>query len=169
MSNLELAINGEERTIDVDLHRPLRDVLRQELGLTGTKDSCDSGVCGVCTVLVDGDARKSCLLPAGKVAGAEITTIEGMAEDGELGDVQAAFADAFASQCGYCMPGFVLAAEGLLADEPNPSASEIRARISGNVCRCTGYVKIVAAIQDAADRRADGTGVDRESNPERER
>jgi len=152
MTDVQLTVNGNEHTVAVDAHRPLRDVLRQELGLTGTKESCDSGVCGACTVLVDGDATKSCLVPVGKVADTTVTTIEGVGGDG-LSDVQQAFVDGFASQCGYCMPGLVLSAHDLLADNPEPTVEEIRAGISGNVCRCTGYVKIVDAIMDAADAR----------------
>lgn len=150
MSDIELTINGEVRTVDVDPHRPLRDVLRQELDLTGTKESCDTGVCGACTVLVDGDATKSCLVPVGKVTDEEITTVEGLGSDGELSAVQRSFVDCFASQCGYCMPGFVLVAESFLDENPSPSREEIREGISGNICRCTGYVKIVDAIQNAA-------------------
>ena len=156
MSDLELTVNGEPERLDVDPHRPLRDVLRQELGLTGTKSSCESGVCGACTVLVDGAATKSCLVPVGKVVDGEITTIEGLGSEGDLCDTQQAFVDCFASQCGYCMPGLVVAAEGLLAENPSPTEEEIRAGISGNICRCTGYVKIVDAIRDVAQNR-DGT------------
>lgn len=150
MSELELTVNGDEHGLDVDPHRPLRDVLRQELGMTGTKESCESGVCGACTVLVDGEATKSCLIPAGKAVDREVTTIEGVATDGAPSTVQQSFADCFASQCGYCMPGFVVAAEALLAENPSPTTAEIREGISGNLCRCTGYVKIVEAIEDAA-------------------
>jgi len=153
MSETELTINGRSHTVFVDPHRPLRDVLRQELGLTGTKESCDSGVCGVCTVLVEGDATKSCLVPVGKVVDKELTTVEGLGSEEELSEVQQAFVDCFASQCGYCMPGFVLAAESLLDDNPSPTVEEIREGINGNICRCTGYVKIVDAIQEAARRR----------------
>jgi carbon-monoxide dehydrogenase small subunit len=153
MTEIELIINSETRTVDVDLHRPLRDVLRQELGLTGTKESCETGYCGVCTVLVDGDVTKSCLVPVGKVQDKEITTIEGVGSDGDLSEVQQSFVDCFASQCGYCIPGFVLATEAFLADNPSPTVEEIREGISGNMCRCTGYVKIVEAVREAAVRQ----------------
>lgn len=153
MSDLDLSVNDETVRLDVDPHRPLRDVLRRELGLTGTKSSCDSGVCGACTVLVDGETAKSCLVPVGKVLEDEITTIEGLGSRDDLSEVQRSFVDCFASQCGYCMPGFVVAAEGLLAETPSPTIEEIREGIGGNICRCTGYVKIVDAIADAADRR----------------
>lgn len=150
MTELELTVNDESHSIDVDPHRPLRDVLRQELGLTGTKESCDNGVCGVCTVMVDGDATKSCLVPVGKVSDSDITTIEGLSSDGDLSAIQESFVDCFASQCGYCIPGFVVAAEDLLGKNSSPTTEEIRDGISGNLCRCTGYVKIVDAIHDAA-------------------
>ena len=153
MSEIQLRINGESTSVDVDPHRPLRDVLRQEVGLTGTKASCDSGYCGACTVLVDGDATKSCLVPVGKVAGEEVTTIEGLGSGDDLCDTQRSFVDCFASQCGYCMPGLVVATEGLLEANPSPTDEEIREGISGNICRCTGYVKIIDAIKDAAEAR----------------
>jgi carbon-monoxide dehydrogenase small subunit len=150
MSELELNINGTIRTVAADPHRPLRDVLREDLGLTGTKDSCSSGVCGACTVLVDGRARKSCLVPAGKAEGHRITTIEGVGSADSPDVVQRAFDECFASQCGYCMPGFVMAAESMLAESPSPTRDEIRDGIRGNLCRCTGYTKIVAAVDHAA-------------------
>jgi carbon-monoxide dehydrogenase small subunit len=156
MTELELTVNDEAFVVDVDPHRSLRDVLRQELGLTGTKESCDNGVCGVCSVLVDGDATKSCLVPVGKVGNSDITTIEGISSDGNLSEIQQSFVDCFASQCGYCIPGFVVAAESLLEENPSPTTEEIREGISGNLCRCTGYVKIVDAIQDAAADTAEG-------------
>ncbi len=153
MTDIQLNINGENRTIDVDPHRPLRDVLRQELQLTGTKESCDSGYCGVCTVFVDGEVTKSCLVPVGKVADKEITTIEGVGSNGELSHVQQSFVDCFASQCGYCIPGFVMATESFLEENPSPTPEEVREGLNGNLCRCTGYVKIVEAVCEAADRR----------------
>ncbi len=153
MTELELKINGKKRTVDVNPHRTLRDVLRQELNLTGTKKSCDSGYCGVCSVHIDGDVAKSCLTPIGKAEGKNIKTVEALSSDGDLSDVQQSFVDCFASQCGYCMPGFVMAAEDLLEDNPSPTEDEIRKGINGNICRCTGYVKIVESISEAADRR----------------
>jgi len=155
MSELSLDVNGETHEFEADPLRPLRDVLREELELTGTKESCDSGYCGACTVLVDGEATKSCLVPAGKMTGKDITTIEGLDEDGDLSTIQQSFVDAFATQCGYCIPGCVLAAHSLLEDNPSPTTEEIREGIGGNICRCTGYVKIVDAIRDAARQEAD--------------
>lgn len=152
---LALEVNGDRYRVETDPFRPLRDVLRTDLGLTGTKESCDTGVCGVCTVLVDGTPTKSCLVPACKATDTSVTTVEGLAEDGELADVQRSFVDCFASQCGYCIPGFVVAAHALLERNPDPSIEEIREGVSGNLCRCTGYVKIIDAIADAAERRGE--------------
>jgi carbon-monoxide dehydrogenase small subunit len=148
----ELSINDEEYTVDTDPYRPLREVLREEIGLTGTKKSCETGNCGVCTVQLDGDPIKSCLVPVGKVEDTEITTVEGLGSDDSLSGLQESFVDCFASQCGYCIPGFVVAADALLEDNPDPTADEVREGISGNICRCTGYVKIVEAIEEAAKR-----------------
>jgi carbon-monoxide dehydrogenase small subunit len=152
MTELALDINGEEHRVDTDPYKPLRDVLRSDIGLTGTKESCDTGVCGVCTVLVDDAPTKSCLVPVAKAADKEITTVEGLDDDGELSTVQQSFVDCFASQCGYCIPGFVVSATALLDRNPDPSVEEIREGISGNICRCTGYVKIIDAVRDAADQ-----------------
>lgn len=152
MTSIPLTINGEEYHVDTDPYRPLRDVLRDDLGLTGTKESCDTGVCGVCTVLIDDRPTKSCLVPVAKAQGKDIRTVEGLGEDGELSAVQESFVDCFASQCGYCIPGFVVSATALLEENPDPSVEEIREGISGNLCRCTGYVKIIDAIQDAAEK-----------------
>jgi carbon-monoxide dehydrogenase small subunit len=148
----ELSVNGEEYTVDTDPYRPLRDVLREEVGLTGTKKSCETGNCGVCTVQVDGDPTKSCLVPVGKVEDTEITTVEGLGSEDSLSTLQESFVDCFASQCGYCIPGFVMAADALLEDNPDPTVDEVREGISGNICRCTGYVKIVEAVEEAAKR-----------------
>lgn len=153
MAELALTVNGTRRVVDTDPYRPLRDVLREELSLTGTKESCNTGVCGVCTVLVDGTRTKSCLVPVAKAADAEVTTVEGLDDDGDLTAVQSAFVDCFASQCGYCIPGFVIAAHALLDETPDPDVEEIREGLRGNLCRCTGYVKIVDAVREAADRR----------------
>lgn len=152
MTELSLTINDEEHRVETDSYRPLRDVLRSELGLTGTKESCDTGVCGVCTVMVDGTPTKSCLVPVAKTEGKEVTTVEGLGDDGKLSAVQKSFVNCFASQCGYCIPGFVMSATALLEENPDPSVDEIREGISGNLCRCTGYVKIVDAIRDAAEK-----------------
>lgn len=153
MTEMTLTVNDEEYSIDTGPYRPLRDVLRDEIGLTGTKESCDSGVCGVCSVFVDGEATKSCLVPVGKMEDKEITTVEGLVEsDGSLSPVQESFVDCFASQCGYCIPGLVVSATALLDENPDPTTEEIREGISGNLCRCTGYVKIIDAVKDAAEK-----------------
>lgn len=150
---LQLSINGSTQRVETDPFTPLRDVLRYELGMTGTKESCDTGVCGVCTVLIDERPAKSCLVPVCKAAEREITTVEGLSDGDELSYVQQAFVDCFASQCGYCIPGFVVSAHALLERNSDPSDEEIQEGISGNLCRCTGYVKIIDAINHAAAER----------------
>lgn len=143
-------LNGHVVTPDVEPQRRLLDVLR-ELGHTGTKEGCGEGECGACTVLVDGRAVNSCLLPVAEAAATEVTTIEGLAPSaGRLSPLQQAFLDHDGAQCGFCTPGMVLAAVDLLAGEPNPSDGEIRRALVGNLCRCTGYVQVVAAIRSAA-------------------
>ncbi len=155
MTSYTLNINNSSYLVETDPYKPLRDVLRTDIGLTGTKESCDTGVCGVCTVLIDDKPTKSCLVPVCKVADKEITTIEGLADGDELSPVQQSFVDCFASQCGYCIPGFVMSATALLDENPDPTTTEIQEGLSGNICRCTGYVKIIDAVKDA-------TGVDDE-------
>jgi carbon-monoxide dehydrogenase small subunit len=155
MTELTLTVNDSNYRIDTDPYKPLRDVLRDELRLTGTKESCDSGVCGVCTVLVDDEPTKSCLVPVCKAAESEITTVEGLGDVDDLSDVQESFVDCFASQCGYCIPGFVMSTHALLDRNSDPSVEEIQEGLSGNICRCTGYVKIVDAVRDAAATRSD--------------
>lgn len=150
MSSYKLSINDREYTVDAEPYQPLRDVLRSEIGLTGTKESCDTGVCGVCTVMLDGSPTKSCLVPVCKAADSDVTTIEGLGDGDDLSPVQESFVDCFASQCGYCIPGFIMAAQGLLEENPDPTTEEIREGLSGNICRCTGYVKIIDAVKDAA-------------------
>ena len=145
-----LRVNGEEREVAVVPNRTLLEVLREDLLLTGTKEACDDGVCGTCTVLVDGMPMRSCLVLAVQAQGREITTIEGLADGRELHPIQQAFIDEGAIQCGYCTPGMVLTAKALLEDTPAPSDLEIMRAISGNFCRCTGYNKIVRAIASAA-------------------
>ncbi len=149
---LELKVNGEIREILVKPWWTLAEVLRYELGLPGTKTGCEMGHCGVCTVLINGKAVKSCLVLAQQAAGKDIVTIEGLAQNGQLHPVQQAFVDHFAVQCGFCTPGMILSAVALLDENPNPNEEEIRAAIAGNLCRCTGYVKIVEAIVAARDR-----------------
>jgi carbon-monoxide dehydrogenase small subunit len=130
----------------------LLDWLREDLGLTGTKKGCAEGECGACTVIMNGKAVLSCLLPAFKADGGEIWTVEGMASQGELHPLQQAFLNEGAVQCGYCSPGMLLTAKALLDEDPQPSSQEIREAISGNLCRCTGYARIIRAIQAAAEK-----------------
>lgn len=146
---IQLTVNGEEHQLYVKSNWTLVDVLRNELGLTGTKKGCGSGKCGSCTVLMDGRPVDSCLVLAPRADGANIVTIEGLA-DREPHPLQMAFAEKGAVQCGYCTPGMIMTAKALLDETPAPSEDEIRTAISGNLCRCTGYNKIVEAIQSCA-------------------
>lgn len=143
-------INGEDHEIYTDPYRTLLEVVRDSIGLTGTKEGCGTGDCGACTVLLDGNPVNSCLVLAPEVDGHEVTTIEGLASDGRLHPVQQAFVAESGLQCGICTPGMVLSAVALLQRNPHPSESEIRYAIAGNLCRCTGYDKIVRAIEAAA-------------------
>jgi carbon-monoxide dehydrogenase small subunit len=153
-----LTVNGQVREATVEPRLTLADFLRDECGLTGTHLGCEHGVCGACTVLVDGDAARSCLVFAVQVDGAEITTIEGMASpDGGLSPVQAAFRDCHGLQCGFCTPGFIVSVTAFLRDHPNPTDREIREALSGNLCRCTGYQGIVDAVRQAAGTAPGGT------------
>lgn len=147
---IELIVNGDVYAVQVEPRRTLLDVLREDLGLTGTKKGCDHGDCGACTVLLDGEPVNSCLVLAVEAAGHKITTIEGLAAAGRLHPIQEAFIAQGAVQCGYCTPGMVLTAKALLDKNPHPTEEEIREAISGNLCRCTGYAKIVKAIQAAS-------------------
>ncbi len=144
-------LNGEEVSIDASSDRRVVDLLREDLGLTGTKESCGAGDCGACTILVDGESRLSCLMRAIQLQGSRVTTIEGLAHSGSLHPVQKAFVDHGAVQCGFCIPGMVLAAVDLLERNPNPTRAEIRQGLAGNLCRCTGYQKIVDAVEKAAE------------------
>ncbi len=148
---IRLDINEKIHRISVSPYKPLRDVLRYDLCLTGTKESCDTGVCGVCAILIGDKAVKSCLVPVGKVVGEKITTIEGISNEEEFSLLQQSFIDCFASQCGYCIPGFIMASTSLLIENPDPTIQEIREGLSGNLCRCTGYVKIIDAVKRAAE------------------
>src|SRR5262252_7899156 len=149
---LTLDVNGERRDMLVPSHKTLLEVLREDMGLTGTKHGCELGECGTCTVLVDGRSILSCLYLGLDAEGREVTTIEGMAEGGKLHPLQDTFADLGAAQCGYCSPGFLLAAKELLEKNPKPSRAEIKEALSGNLCRCTGYIKIYEAVELAAAR-----------------
>jgi carbon-monoxide dehydrogenase small subunit len=147
-----LRINNEDYDLYISPHRTLLEVLRDELQLTGAKESCNQGACGTCTVLLDGLPVRSCLLLALEAQGREITTIEGLAKDGKLHPVQEAFVEHHGIQCGFCSPGMILTAKALLDENPHPTETEIRRAISGNVCRCTGYAKIVEAIKAASGK-----------------
>ncbi len=148
--DVELKVNGSPYRLSVQPGRTLLQVLREDLGLTGTKEGCTSGECGACTVLIDGEPVRSCLTLAVDARGREITTIEGVAENGKPHRIQQAFVDFGAIQCGFCTPGMILVAKALLDETPQPSEEEIRKAISGNLCRCTGYTKIVKAIEAAS-------------------
>ena len=148
---IELKVNGELFKVKVETHRTLLEILRETLGLTGTKEMCNKGDCGGCTVIIDGKPVLSCLTLAIEAQGKEIVTIEGLAKGYELHPIQQAFVDHGAIQCGYCSPGFIMSAKALLDRNPNPTEDEIKEGISNNICRCTGYVQIVEAIQAAAE------------------
>ena len=149
---LELDVNGERAGLRVPVHKTLLEVLREDMGLTGTKHGCELGECGTCTVLIDSKPELSCLLLPIQIEGRAITTIEGMARGSELHPLQQAFAELGAAQCGYCTPGILLASRSLLETNPKPSRDEIREALAGNLCRCTGYVKILQAVELAAER-----------------
>jgi carbon-monoxide dehydrogenase small subunit len=147
---ISMRVNGQQHTLDVPPHRLLIDCLRYDLGLTGSKEGCSVGVCGACTVLMDGEMTSSCLVLAVRADGTEIVTIEGMAEDDRLHPIQQSFIDYGGFQCGICTPGMIMAAKSLLDANPNPSEDEIKDWMMGNLCRCTGYYKIIESIQAAA-------------------
>lgn len=148
---IELKVNGETHDIVVESHRTLLEVLRDTLGLTGTKESCDLGSCGACTVLINGKPTLACLTLALEAQGKEILTIEGLAENGRLHPLQKAFVERGAVQCGFCTPGLVLSGKALLDMNPKPSEQEVREAISGHLCRCTGFVKVVEAVLAASE------------------
>ncbi|MDO8723686.1 MAG: (2Fe-2S)-binding protein [Syntrophales bacterium] len=148
--SITLTVNDETYDVATSPNRTLLEVLRDDLHLTGTKEGCGEGVCGSCTVLIDGQPVRSCLTLAVAMEGRKITTIEGLSPVGELHPVQEAFVKHHAIQCGFCSPGMILAAHALLNENPNPAEGEIRRAISGNVCRCTGYAKIVEAVKSLA-------------------
>ena len=149
---VSFVLNGEEIRIETPADRRVVDILREDLHLTGTKEGCGTGECGACTILFDGESRLSCLMVAAQLEGRKVTTIEGLAEGERLHPVQQAFVDLGAVQCGFCTPGMILTAVDLLQKNPDPTRLEIREGISGNLCRCTGYQKIVDAVEAASLR-----------------
>src|SRR5947207_12935931 len=153
---LECTINGEPAEVLVQPYQTLLEALRENVGLTGPKEGCGTGDCGACTVHLDGKPVASCLVLAMQARGREVRTVEGLATNGSLHPVQAAFVAHGAPQCGFCIPGVLMAASALLAENPTPSEAEIRLGIAGNLCRCTGYTKMVAAISDAAGKVREG-------------
>jgi carbon-monoxide dehydrogenase small subunit len=150
MNRVSLAVNGVRHDLDLEPRELLVYVLRDRLGLTGTNVGCDTSSCGACTVLVDGEAVKSCTMLGVQADGVEVTTIEGLASNGDLHPLQQAFHERHGLQCGYCTPGMVMAAVSFLADNPDPTEAEIRHALEGNLCRCTGYQNIIEAVQSAA-------------------
>jgi len=155
--NIQFTLNGKTLAMEVPNHRLLLDLLRDEIGLTGTKEGCGTGDCGACTVYLNAKPVNSCLVLAGELDGAEIVTIEGLKIGPELHPIQKAFMQAGGAQCGYCTPGMLMMSKALLDENPNPTEEEIRFALSGNLCRCTGYAKIIEAVkQAAAELRASG-------------
>jgi carbon-monoxide dehydrogenase small subunit len=150
--SIKIRLNGEDRTLDVQTHDTLLDVLRRDLHLHGARETCGIGMCGACTVLVNGKALSACLLLAPQVDGCKVETIEGLVEDGTLHPIQEAFLEKNAFQCSYCTPGMILTTKALLDETPYPSVDQIKAYLAGNLCRCGSYLKIIAAVQDAAER-----------------
>jgi carbon-monoxide dehydrogenase small subunit len=151
---LSLTVNGESAELSFAPYKTLLEVLREDLGLTGTKHGCELGECGACALLVDGQPQLSCLVLALECQGKSIETVEGLAQGAQLHPLQAAFADLGAAQCGYCTPGILMTAKALLDKEPSPSRERIKEAISGNLCRCTGYQQIFEAIEEAAKKMA---------------
>ena len=150
MQHISLTVNGDQHELLVDASWTLLETLRDQLRLTGTKEGCSNGNCGACTVMIDGRTANSCLVLVAEMDGNEITTIEGIATQGRLNPVQEAFIKDGALQCGFCTPGFIVSTTALLQRDPDPSEEEIRTKLAGNLCRCTGYDKIIMAVEDAA-------------------
>jgi len=150
MAKIKITVNGTKHARDVEDRTLLANLLRDELGLTGTHIGCDTTQCGACTVHMNGRAVKSCTILAAQANGADVVTIEGLAKEGALHPVQQAFTDNHALQCGFCTPGMIMAAAGLLQDNPHPTEEQIYAGLEGNICRCTGYINIVKAVKQAA-------------------
>jgi 4-hydroxybenzoyl-CoA reductase gamma subunit len=151
---LSLNVNGRSHEVAAPGSALLLEVLRDQLGLTGSKQGCDGGECGACTVLVDDEPRLACITLAASVSGKRIETIEGLSQSGRMSRLQQEFHEKLGTQCGFCTPGMVMAAEALLRREPNPSEAQIREALAGNICRCTGYIKIIESVQAAAEGRA---------------
>ena len=151
-SDIILNVNGQEHALAVPSHRTLLDVLRDELDLTGAKRGCDRGECGACTVLLDGKPVYACITLVGRVGGRSVLTVEGLAADDRLDPIQQAFLDEDGAQCGYCTPGFLLSTYALLADNPTPTDNDIRGVLSGNLCRCNAYGRILQSVRTAAER-----------------
>jgi carbon-monoxide dehydrogenase small subunit len=149
---IRIKVNGMEYGVSISADRMVLDLLREDLGLTGTKKGCEEGECGACTIIMNGKAVLSCLIPALKADGADILTVEGMAKENTLHPLQQAFWEEGAVQCGYCTPGMLLSAKALLDENPEPLIEEVKEAISGNLCRCTGYSKIIRAIKMASDK-----------------
>ena len=163
-AHISFTLNGEAAEVAFAPHKTLLEVLREDLALTGTKHGCELGECGTCTILVDGKSILSCLMLGLEAEGRDVETIEGMAEGSDLHPLQDTFADLGAAQCGYCSPGFLLAAKELIGKSPQPSRDEIKEALSGNLCRCTGYIKIYEAVELAAARmRGEAMELPRES------
>ena len=152
--DVEVTVNGRGEVLAVEVRRTLADVLREELGLTGTHLGCEHGVCGACTVLVDGEPVRSCLMLAVQASGRSVTTVEGLSAEGEMSPLQAAMWESHSFQCGFCTPGFLIQATALLEENPAPTEAEVREAISGNLCRCTGYESIVNGVLLAAQMGA---------------
>jgi carbon-monoxide dehydrogenase small subunit len=148
---IEVTVNGEKCDLAVEAHKLLSEFLREDLGLTGTKEACGSGECGACTVLLDGKAANSCLILAVDAHRKAITTIEGLAKERDLDPLQENFIQEGAIQCGFCTPGMIISAKALLNENPNPDISEIKKALAGNICRCTGYKKIIEAVRTTAN------------------
>ena len=153
---IECTVNGERQSVDAPAHRMLSDFLRDDLHLTGTKRGCETGICGACSVLLDGEVVKSCLLLAVQAQGRSITTIEGLADNDTLHPLQNSFMQCGGLQCGYCTPGFIMAACDLLKNTPRPTADDVRHGLAGNLCRCTGYTQIVESVLHAAQEMHHG-------------
>ena len=152
MHSITVTVNGEEEYLEVPSHMTLLQMLREKLGITGPKNGCSAGECGACTVLLDGEPVNSCMVLAVEVDGHEVVTVEGLAKEGQLTPLQQAFIDYNAVQCGFCTPGMLISAEALLKRNPHPTEEEIKEALVGNLCRCTGYVRIIKAVQAAAEK-----------------